>query len=1057
MRCGHWPAIAVALAFSAGAAPIARPAAGSLVQEHAMPVHDALRDAAAWQAAGSEQVTAVARAASAGNDAGLCLDFDFHGVAGFATVRRALPIELPPYYAFTFRVRGAAPPNTLQFKLTDASGDSVWWWTRPDFTPSRDWTTVTIPADRIAFAWGPASDHVLRRAAALEFTVAAGTGGRGTICFADLALTPRPPPPATPPEPTAAASSALPGSPGANALDGDPKTLWRSDPARGKTQDFTIDFGYRRRFDGIVLRWGDDESASRYDVLLSDDGRDWQRARRVASGTRVAVALFLGAAEARFLRLALHAGPGRGYALAGIDVVDGATANAFVEAIAAKAPCGRFPRAFLGKPSYWALVGIDGGSDSALLSTDGAIEVARGGFSIEPFLLDADGRVTSWADAASQPRLAPGGLPLPEVEWTTRDAALTIDAFGDGTRDDARLIASYTLDNRSANLLHTTLALAIRPFQVNPPSQTLNLVGGVSPIHTIAWNDRTVDVDDRPRIWPLEVPTTAFATSFDAGPAVAHLADRTRPSTRAATDESGLASAVLLYRMDLAPGARRTVSLVAPWNGTVPPEATRTPAAWVEERRASVESGWRSRLGGVRITLPPAAGNLADVVRTAEADILMSRDGPALRPGTRDYARSWIRDGAMMSDTLLRLGADDAARDYLAWYAPRQFDNGKVPCCVDARGADPTPEHDSNGEFIHLVFDVWQYTRDRTLLEAMWPHVVRAVEWLDALRATESGDANPEFRGLLPPSISHEGYSAKPMHSYWDDFWALAGYADAAAIARTLGRADEASRWQRTHDGFRAAIIRSIGAVATARGIGYLPGAADLGDFDATSSTIALSVAGLRDALPEKLVRGTWDRYWDEFTARRDGTRNWDDYTPYEWRNVGALVRLGERERADAVGEWLMAGRRPPAWNQWPEVVTRDTRKARFIGDLPHAWVAADFISATLDRLAYVDRGTSALVLAAGVPPAWLDDGGLSVSGLATPYGRLDYTLRRDGHGLRLSIATALAIPPGGLLFRPPGTPADPARVDGRAQAVRDGSIRIDHAPAVVTLTLRGE
>ena len=31
-----------------------------------------------------------------------------------------------------------------------------------------------------------------------------------------------------------------------------------------------------------------------------------------------------------------------------------------------------------------------------------------------------------------------------------------------------------------------------------------------------------------------------------------------------------------------------------------------------------------------------------------------------------------------------------------------QFANGKVPCCVDRRGADPVPENDSAGEFLFL-------------------------------------------------------------------------------------------------------------------------------------------------------------------------------------------------------------------------------------------------------------------------------------------------------------------------------------------------------------------
>ena len=34
----------------------------------------------------------------------------------------------------------------------------------------------------------------------------------------------------------------------------------------------------------------------------------------------------------------------------------------------------------------------------------------------------------------------------------------------------------------------------------------------------------------------------------------------------------------------------------------------------------------------------------------------------------------------------------------------------------------------------------------------------------------------------MPASISHEGYSAKPQYSLWDDFWALRGYRDATEM-----------------------------------------------------------------------------------------------------------------------------------------------------------------------------------------------------------------------------------------------------------------------------------
>jgi len=122
---------------------------------------------------------------------------------------------------------------------------------------------------------------------------------------------------------------------------------------------------------------------------------------------------------------------------------------------------------------------------------------------------------------------------------------------------------------------------------------------------------------------------------------------------------------------------------------------------WLEARRDEVAATWREKPDRVAISAPLPRNDHRHIAHGTR-DILISRDGAALRPGTRSYARSWIRDGAMMSAALLRLGHEDAAREYLAWYAPYQFKNGKVPCCVDARGSDPVPENDSHGELIYL-------------------------------------------------------------------------------------------------------------------------------------------------------------------------------------------------------------------------------------------------------------------------------------------------------------------------------------------------------------------
>src|SRR5690606_30380686 len=98
---------------------------------------------------------------------------------------------------------------------------------------------------------------------------------------------------------------------------------------------------------------------------------------------------------------------------------------------------------------------------------------------------------------------------------------------------------------------------------------------------------------------------------------------------------------------------------------------------------------WRDKLDRVALRLPSQGQALADTLRTSLAHMLVSRSGPRLQPGTRSYSRSWIRDGAMISEGLLRMGRPEVVREYLEWYAPFQFDSGKVPCCVDDRGSDP--------------------------------------------------------------------------------------------------------------------------------------------------------------------------------------------------------------------------------------------------------------------------------------------------------------------------------------------------------------------------------
>jgi hypothetical protein len=190
------------------------------------------------------------------------------------------------------------------------------------------------------------------------------------------------------------------------------------------------------------------------------------------------------------------------------------------------------------------------------------------------------------------------------------------------------------------------------------------------------------------------------------------------------------------------------------------------------------------------------------------------------------------------------------------------------------------------------------------------------------------------------------------------------------------------------------------------------------------------------------MLNATFERYWDEFRTRAAGTRQWKDYTPYETRAIGAFVRLGWRDRIDPLLDFFMASRRPAAWNQWAEVVGRDEREVRFIGDMPHAWVASDFVRGVLDMFAWERRDDGALILGGGLSADWLAGSGSSISGLATPYGRLDFSARGDPRHMAISIGKD-ARPPGGFILAWPfdGTPPA-ARVNGVPVQWRAGELR---------------
>lgn len=142
---------------------------------------------------------------------------------------------------------------------------------------------------------------------------------------------------------------------------------------------------------------------------------------------------------------------------------------------------------------------------------------------------------------------------------------------------------------------------------------------------------------------------------------------------------------------------------------------------------------------------------------------------------------------------------------------------GEVPYARYYGSADSTPL------FLMLAGDYIKRTGDIAFAEFLWPHVERALEWIDTYGDLD-GDTLVEYARKRPDglfnqgwkdsddSISHsDGTLAEPPIALCEvQAYVHAGKRAAAALAKVLGKADQAQRLEAEADALRAKVEESF-------------------------------------------------------------------------------------------------------------------------------------------------------------------------------------------------------------------------------------------------------
>lgn len=923
--------------------------------------------------------------------------------SGYGGIIRNFNQVLPEVYEISFMMKATVPVNNFEVKLSDDStGENIWWINKRSFSYPTEWKQITIKKRHLGYAWGTKYAQYPSKLSRLEIVVTAGTGGEGSVWIDNLTLTSIPSPPIKIPAPivTVSSSDSRKGNP-ANTIPGK-QGKWVSKSK--KNEWLLIDAGYEKEFGAIRLDWDSSMKSVSYDILASIDGKKYELLKSMTAVKAGTVHHYLPESEARYIRLKLKDNAGgvsfqlHEWDIIGIETVS--SPNQLYEQIAHSAPLGFYPRYYLKQQSYWTVVGVPSDTREALFSEDGMLEVDRQKFSLEPFIVTSEGQtLLHWSNGINTQSLEEKYLPIPSVERNYNQLILRITPLAQGAPEHSSVLVQYVVKNISTKQQRGSFFLTLRPFQVNPSSQFLNYDGGFAKTERISMGRNRAMVDDK-RVIVSGFPQAYGATINERGDIVEFIRNNIVPADVSVNDPQGMASAAFQYPFDLSPGDSLTVIAAVPlteggdkWKSSLPTSAE------FEQSHAAMKGFWISTLNTVKFSVPGDAQRLVDILRTNLAYILINKDKYGFQPGSRSYERSWIRDGSMTSDALLKLGITEEPKKYLEWYSSYQYENGAVPCVVDTRGPDPVPEHDSHGQLIFGCMEYFRFTKDTAFLRARWGNIKAAVAYIQSLRAQRmtseyqtSDTAKRIFYGLVTESISHEGYSDKPMHSYWDNFFALKGMKDAAAAAKILGEKNEAIMYDSLVKAYRSDLYNSVTMTMSYHKISYIPGCAEKGDFDATSTSIALFPNGELKFVPQPAYQRTFDKYYDWFVQRSNNTITWDAYTPYEIRNVGSFVYLGQKERAHSALDYFLKDVRPAGWNHWAEVVANGYRTMRFIGDMPHTWVGSDYINAIRAMFVYENDDDHSIVIGAGLKESWIKNG-FSVENLPTHYGNLSYTI----------------------------------------------------------------
>jgi hypothetical protein len=441
---------------------------------------------------------------------------------------------------------------------------------------------------------------------------------------------------------------------------------------------------------------------------------------------------------------------------------------------------------------------------------------------------------------------------------------------------------------------------------------------------------------------------------------------------------------------------------------------------------------WQQTLGrGMTIAVPEAKVNdtfAASLVYDLLA--LNDIDGKTVQTvNDFQYHRFYLRDAADFVRMYDATGYSDIAARVLSFFPSRQQTDGNF--------LSQPGQYDGWGEAMWAFGEHYRRTHDVAFANAVYPHVVRAVDWLAQARAADPLHVMPRS------DVRDNEYVAAHLTGY--NFLALGGLQSAIQLAGATGHTADAQRFQREYDDYHRQFFALLDKATAANG-GAIPPALDATGWPGTDWGNLLSVT------PVPLLDPGDPRV--TATLLRSQARYQEGITTYTEPDDGQFLHHYLTIKQQAIREFYAELLHTSSTHAGFEYAIRPWGSRDFEGNLaPHGWFAADYRNLLRNMMLREDGDT--LHLLSAVSPEWVGSGKvIHVDRAPSTFGITEFTLSMTSEtSAVLELTNDWQTAPRALLLHLPWfMQTDAATADGVALKIDGGALLLPADTRRVTL-----